>query len=117
VALTGGGGRRGAGGGGPAVGIVAGIPSGATDSSPGDIAGGAGSSGGTVATGGLGAAGGGTKTRGGVDLRNQHEVLPRDNARTKKSSRVLNIWHKGRELKAERGSPAQFACKVDSTIM
>lgn len=61
--------------------------------------------------------GGGTKTRGGVDLRNKHEVVPRDDARTKESSRVLNMLYQGRELEAEGGSPALLAGKVDSTIM
>jgi len=86
-------------------------------SSGGSISGGGGKSGCTVATGGRTVGGGGTKTLGGVDLRNQHEVLPSDSARMKGSSRDLRMVNRRRELEAEGSAPAQLARKVDSTIM
>lgn len=115
---TGGGVRRGgAGGGGSAGGMAAGMTSVIAASCGRSISGGGGNSGCTVATGGRATGGGGTNTLGGVDLRNQHEVLPNDNARMNGSSRDLAMVYGRRELEAESSSPAQLACKVDSTIM
>ena len=70
-----------------------------------------------MATRGRATGGGGTNTLGGVDFWNQHDVLPNDNARMKGSSRDLSMVYRRRELEAESSSPAQLACKVDSTIM
>ncbi len=106
----------GAGGGGAVGGMVAGMPPVTVASSGISISGGEGNSGCVAATLGR-AAGGGTNTRGGVDFWNQHEVLPNDNARMKGSSRDLYMVYRRRELEAETSSPAQLACKVDSTIM
>jgi hypothetical protein len=72
-------------------GMAAGTPPTAVESSGRSISGGGGNSGCTVATRGRDAGGGGTKTLGGVDWRNQHEVLPSDNARMKGTSRDLNM--------------------------
>ncbi len=118
LARTGGGVRRGgAGGGGSVGGIAAGMPFVAVASSGMSISGGGGNSGCAVATLGRAAGGGGTNTLGGVDFRNQHEVLPSDNARMNGSSRNLSMVDRRRELEAEGSSPAQLARKVDSTIM
>jgi hypothetical protein len=97
--------------------MAAGIPSVTVASSGTSIAGGGGNSGCSVATLGRAAGGGGTNTLGGVDCRNQHEVLPNDNARMTDSSRDLAMVYRRRELEAEGSSPAQLARKVDSTIM
>ena len=107
----------GAGGGGAVGGMAAGMPPVTVASSGISISGGGGSSGCVVATLGRAAGAGGTNTRGGVDLWNQHEVLPNDNARMKGTSRDLYMVYRRRELEAETSSPAQLACKVDSTIM
>ena len=118
MARTGGGVRRGgAGGGGSVGGMVAGILSTVLASSGMSITGGGGNSGCAVATLGRTVGGGGTNTRGGVDFRNKHEVLPSDNARMIGSSRNLSMVDRSRELEAEGSSPAQLAGKVDSTIM
>ena len=109
--------RGGAGGGGSAGGMVAGMPSVIAASWGRSISGGEGNSGGTVATGGRKTGGGGTNTLGAGDLRNQHEVLPNDNARMTGSSRDLAMVYRRRELEAEGSAPAQLARKVDSTIM
>jgi hypothetical protein len=115
---TGGGIRfGGAGGGGSVGGMAAGMLPVTVASSGISISGGGGNSGCTVATLGRAAGAGGTKTLGGVDFWNQHEVLPNDNARMKGSSRDLAMVYRRRELEAEGSSPAQLACKVDSTIM
>ena len=116
MARTGGGVRLGGvGGGGSVGGMAGGMPSTMPASSGSSISGGGGKSGCTVATGGRAAGGGGTNTLVGVDFRNQHEVLPSDNARM--SNRSLSMVDRRRELEAEGSSPAQLACKVDSTIM
>ena len=113
-----GGGRRGgAGGGGSVGGMAAGISPVTVASSGKSISGGGGNSGCVVATLGRAAGGGGTNTLGGVDVRNQHEVLPNDNARMTGSSRDLAMVYRRGELEAEGSSPAQLARKVDSTIM
>jgi len=118
LARTGGGVRRGgAGGGGCAGGMAAGMPPVTVASSGVSISGGGGNSGCVVATLGRAAGGGGTNTLGGVDFWNQHPVLPSDNARMNGSSRKLSMVDRRRELEAEGSSPAQLACKVDSTIM
>jgi hypothetical protein len=118
VARTGGGVRRGgAGGGGSTGGIAAGMLPVTVASSGISMSGGEGNSGCVVATLGRAAGGGGTNTRGGVDLRNQHDVLPSDSARMNGSSRNLSMVDRRRELEAEGSSPAQLARKVDSTIM
>ena len=115
---TGGGVRRGGGGGGASGGgMAAGMPPVTVESCGASISGGAGNSGCLVATRGRATGGGGTKTLGGGDFRNQHEVLPNDNARMTGSSRDLTMVYRRRELEAEGSSPAQLACKVDSTIM
>jgi len=98
-------------------GMVAGMPPVTVASCGALISGGVGNSGCTVATGGRATGGGGTNTRGGWDLWNQHEVLPNDSARTNGSSRDLSMVYRRRELEAKRRSPAQLACKIDSTIM
>ncbi len=97
--------------------MAAGMPLVTVASSGTSTSGGGGNSGCTVATLGRAAGGGGTNTRGGVDFRNKHEVLPSDNARMNGSSRNLRMVDRSRELEAESSSPAQLACKVDSTIM
>jgi len=109
--------RGGVRGGGSVGGIVAGMPPVTVASSGISMSGGGGNSGCVVATLGRAASGGGTNTLGGVDLRNQHEVLPSDNARMNGISRNLSMVDRSRELEAEGGSPAQLARKVDSTIM
>ena len=118
LARAGGGIRRGGGGGGASAGgMAAGMLSVIAESSGRSISGGSGSWGGAVATTGRGTGGGGTKTLGGVDFRNQHEVLPSDNAKMRGSSRNLSMVDRRRELEAEGSSTAQLARKVDSTIM
>jgi hypothetical protein len=97
--------------------MVAGMPPVTVASSGSLISGGGGKSGCVVATLGRAAGGGGTNTLGVGDFRNQHEVLPNDNARMKGSIRNLSMVDRRRELEAEGSSPAQLARKVDSTIM
>ena len=118
LARTGGGVRRGgAGGGGSAGGMAAGMLPVTVASSGRSTSGGEGNSGCVVATLGRTTGGGGTNTRGGMDFRSQHEVLPSDNVRMNGSSRNLSMVDRSRELEAEGSSSAQLARKVDSTIM